>query len=79
MHPQQPWMMRINAENMQRDVEHHMRLRQARASARGNQGGLVSSLRRSIGLALIAAGDRIQPAARPAREYDPGLELELAR
>ena len=79
MHPQQPWMMQINAENMQRDVEHHMRLRQARASAHGNRGGLVSGLRRSIGLVLIAAGDRIQPAAQAPREYDPGLELELAR
>ena len=79
MHPQQPWMMQINAENMQRDVEHHMRLRQARAAAHGNQNGLVSSLRRAIGLALIALGDRVQPPVRPAREYDPGVELELAR
>ena len=79
MHPQQPWMMSIHAEQVQRDVEKHMRLQQARAAAQGHQRGLVSSLRRSIGLALIAAGDRIQPAARPAREYDPGVELELAR
>jgi hypothetical protein len=79
MHPQQPWMMQINAENMQRDVQHHMRLQQARASAHGHQPGLVSGLRRQLGLALIALGDRIQPAARPARAYDPGAELELAR
>lgn len=79
MHPQQPWMMQVNAENMQRDVEHHMRLRQARAAARGNQRGPVSGLRRQLGLALIALGGRIQPAACPAREYDPGMELELAR
>lgn len=79
MHPQQPWMMQINAENMQRDVERHMRLKQARASARGDKDGLVSGLRRQLGLALIALGDRIQPAPRPAREYDPAMELELAR
>lgn len=79
MHPQQPWMMNINAENMRRDVEQQMRLQQARAAANGNQRGLVASMRRSIGQALIAVGDRIQPSAKPAREYDAGIELELAR
>ena len=79
MHPQQPWMMSLHAEQIQRDIEQHMRLQQARATAQGHQRGLVAGLRRSIGLALIAAGDRIQPPARPAREYDPGAELELAR
>ena len=79
MHPQQPWMMQVNVENMQRDVEHHMRLQQARASAGHSQHGLVAGIRRQLGLALIALGDRIQPAAQPSREYDSGMELELAR
>ncbi len=79
MHPQQPWMMRINAEQLQRDVEQNMRLQQARAAARPNRHGPVSSLRRSLGLALIAIGGWIQPVERPVRECDPGVELELAR
>jgi hypothetical protein len=72
-------MMRVNAEEVQRDVERNMRLRQARASARGRQHGMFAELRRSIGQALIVAGDRIQPSSRPERAYDPGVELELAR
>jgi hypothetical protein len=73
-------MMRVNANEIQRDVERHMRLKQARASAnRGQQHGALAGLRRSIGQALIVAGDRIQPSVRPERAYDPGVELELAR
>ncbi len=79
MHPQNPWLMRVNAEEMQRDVERSMRLKQARNSARRDSIGFVGGARRVIGLALIAAGDKIQPAARPGREYDNGAELELAR
>ncbi len=79
MHPQHPWMMRINAEEMQRDVERHMRLKQARISAQRPSLGLIGGVRRSIGLALIAVGDKIQPAPSPERVYDPGLEIELAR
>ena len=79
MHPQHPWMMRINAEEMQRDVAHHMRLQQARNSARRHSFGFLGGARHAIGLALIAVGGRIQPEPRPAREYDPGMELELAR
>jgi hypothetical protein len=79
MHPQHPWMMRVNAEEIQREVERSMRLQQARASASVHQLGLFGGLRRSIGQALIVAGDRIQPSARPVRDYDPGVELELAR
>ena len=79
MHPQHPWMMRVNAEEMQRDVERHMRLKQARNSAQRPSPVSFGGVRRSIGLALIAAGGKIQPEPRPAREYDPGMELELAR
>lgn len=79
MHPQHPWMMRVNAEEMQRDVERNLRLKQARNSANRQSIGLVGGARRAIGLALIAAGGKIQPEPCPAREYDPGLELELAR
>jgi hypothetical protein len=79
MHPQHPWMMRVKAEEMQRDVERHMRLKQARSSANRSSYGFVGGVRRSIGLALIAIGGKIQPVPRPARAYDPGLELELAR
>jgi hypothetical protein len=79
MHPQHPWMMRVNAEEMQRDVERSMRLQQARSSANRSSFGVFGGMRRAIGLALIAAGGRIQPEPRPSREYDPGLELELAR
>ncbi len=79
MHPQHPWMMRVNAEEMQRDVERHMRLKQARNAAQRPSFGLIGSMRRSIGLALIAAGGKIQPEPRPERAYDPSLELELAR
>lgn len=79
MHPQHPWMMRVNAEEMQRDVERHIRLKQARNSAQRPPYGFLGGMRRSIGLALIAVGGRIQPAPRPERAHDPGLELELAR
>jgi hypothetical protein len=79
MHPQHPWLMRVNAEEMQRDVERNLRLKQARNSARRSSFGPFGGVRRAIGLALIAAGGKIQPEPRPAREYDPGLELELAR
>jgi hypothetical protein len=79
MHPQHPWILRVNAEEMQRDVERQMRLKQARASAKCGQHGMIAGLRHSIGQALIVAGDRIQPSGRPARDYDPGVELELAR
>ena len=79
MHPQNPWLMRVNAEELQRDVERNMRLKQARRSANLDSNGVVVRLRRSVGLALIAVGDKIQPKARPAREHDAGLELELAR
>jgi hypothetical protein len=72
-------MMRINAEEMQRDVERHMRLKQARSSAQRPSFGLIGGVRRSIGLALIAVGDKIQPEARPSWDHDPDLELELAR
>jgi hypothetical protein len=79
MHPQHPWMMRLNAEELQRDVERSMRLKQARKLAKPDSYGVIGGIRRVVGLALIAAGDRIQPEQRPAREYDPALELELAR
>ena len=79
MHPQHPWLMHVNAEEMQRDVERNMRLKQARQSARHASSGSFGGVRRVIGLALIAAGSKIQPESRPAREYDPGMELELAR
>jgi hypothetical protein len=79
MHPQHPWMMRVNAEDMQRDVERNMRLKQARKSAQHASFGPFGGVRRAIGLALIAAGGKIQPEPRPAGDYDPGLELELAR
>ena len=79
MHPQQPWMLNVHVEQIQREVEQNMRLQLARAAARNGQLGLVSSLRRSLGLALIAAGDRVQPASQPDRQFDPGIELELAR
>ncbi len=79
MHPQHPSMMRINAELLQREVQQNMRLQQARVAARGNQLGLVSSLRRSLGLALIAAGGWIKPVERAACPRDAGAELELAR
>ena len=79
MHPQHPWMMRVNAEEMQRDVEHRMRLKQARSSANRLSFGVFGGVRRSIGLALIAIGGKIQPEPRPERAHDPGLELELAR
>ena len=79
MHPQQPWMLNLHAEQIQREVEQNMRLQVARAAARNGKLGLVSSLRRSLGLALVAAGDRIQPPAPPIGELDSGVELELAR
>lgn len=79
MHPQHPWMMRVNAEEMQRDVERNLRLKQARNSANRHSIGFIGNVRRSIGLALIAAGDRVQPDVRPMREYDSGVEIELAR
>lgn len=79
MHPQHPWMMRVNAEDKMRDVEHHMRLKQARSSSNRSSLGFLGGVRRAVGLALIAAGGKIQPAPRPAREYDAGLEIELAR
>ena len=56
MHPQHPWMMRVNAEEIQRDVERHLRLKQARETARGHRYGMVAGMRRSVGQALIAAG-----------------------
>ncbi len=76
MHPQHPSMMRINAEMLQREVRQNMRLQQARAAARGNQLGLVSSLRRSLGSALIATGDWIKPVECPVCQRDAGVELE---
>lgn len=79
MHPQHPWMMRVNAEEMQREVERNMRLRQARESAKGAHYGMMAGLRRSIAQALISVGGWIQPSARPCRAYDPGVETELAR
>lgn len=79
MHPQHPWMMRVNAEEMQRDVERHLRLKQARKSAQRSSFGFLGGMRRSIGLALISAGGKIQPKPRLERAHDPGLELELAR
>ncbi|MCA9860432.1 MAG: hypothetical protein KC438_11955 [Thermomicrobiales bacterium] len=79
MHPQQPWLMRLNAEELQRDIERQMRMRQARQAGDRNQRGIVSQLRRSIGSALIAAGDRIQPDMSLPREHDGGIEVELAR
>ena len=79
MHPQHPWMMRVNAQEMQRDIEHQMRLKQARNAAKRSSFGHFGGVRRSIGLALIAAGGKIHPEPRPERAYDPGLELELAR
>lgn len=79
MHPQHPWMMRVNAEEVQREIERNMRLRQARAAARRERQGLVSAVRHSMGQALIAMGSRIQPPVRSARESESGLELELAR
>ncbi|MEZ4506464.1 MAG: hypothetical protein R2848_11650 [Thermomicrobiales bacterium] len=79
MHPQHPWMMRLNAEEMQRDVERQMRIKQARSSAQRHSFGVVGSLRRALGLALIAAGGKIQPAPRPSRQYEAGMEVELAR
>lgn len=79
MYPQNPWMMQVNAEEIQREVERGMRLKQARAAAKGSSFGRVSIVRRSIGLAMIAVGAKIQPAPRPAREQDAGIELELAR
>ena len=79
MHPQHPWMMRVNAEEMQREVERNMRLKQARVSANRDSFGAVGGVRRAIGRVLIAAGDKIQPEPRAARIHDPGLELDLAR
>jgi hypothetical protein len=72
-------MMRVNAQEMQRDMERGMRLKQARKSAQHSSFGPFGGVRRAIGNALIAAGGKIQPAPRPERAYDPGLELELAR
>jgi len=79
MHPQHPWLMHVNAEELQRDVERNMRLKQARKSSQHASSGSFGGVRRAIGLALIAAGGKIQPEPRPARECDPGMELELAR
>ncbi len=79
MYPQNPWMMNVKAEEMQRDVERQMQLKQARSSANRSSHGLIGGARRAIGLAMIAVGGKIQPAPRPAREYDAGMELELAR
>ncbi|TXG79195.1 MAG: hypothetical protein E6R14_11520 [Thermomicrobiales bacterium] len=79
MHPQHPWMMHVNAEEMQRDVERQLRLREARNAARRHSFGFLGGARRSLGLALIAAGSRIQPEPRASRDHDPSLELELAR
>lgn len=79
MHPQNPWLMRVNAEEIQRDVERNMRLKYARQSAQRSSFGPFGGVRRAIGLALIAAGGKIQPEPRPARAHDSGLELELAR
>ncbi len=79
MHPQDPWMMRVNADELRREVERNMRIKQAKASAVGPRHSFVESLRRSIGLALIAVGDRIQPEPCKPLAHDPGVELELAR
>lgn len=79
MHPQHPSMMRVNAEMLQREIQQNMRLQQARAATRGNQLGLVSGLRRSLGSALIAVGGWIEPVEHPAGQRDAGAELELAR
>ena len=79
MHPQQPWLMRLNAEQLQRDVEQNMRIRQAREAARQQRPGRISNLRHFCGAALIAIGAWIQPVERPAREHESTIEFELAR
>lgn len=79
MHPQNPLMMRIDAEERQRDVERQLRLRQARAASAQERIGLIASGRRSIGHLLIGIGRWIQPASNAERAHDPGAAIELAR
>lgn len=79
MYPQHQLMMNVKEEEMRRDIERRMRLKQARAAARNGERGALAELRRVFGQALIAAGGRIQPSVQPASDCDASVELELAR
>lgn len=79
MYPQQPWLIRMHAENVQREMERGLRLQQARMTAQQNHVGVISRMRRSIGQILIATGKRIAPVERTICDHTAGVEIELAR